>query len=310
MTGRGRFVFAGAAHLDRVGRFSINAPRGLSTPGRLAIFPGGAALNTARTLAGLGFPCVLHTVGDADVSAPLVQTARAESIELYLQPTGGEASPSYTALLQPDGTLVAALADMAAYDFFDSEAVQRTNKEWLCVDANLSARSLAELLTDIRRGSAASDVRTIGLAVSSAKAARFQDYLSALDLLFCNRAEACVLASVPKQTEWDLIVDRLVAGGVNAAVISDGADPICVLEDGEASWIEPRAVAKPVSVVGAGDALAGGTLAALRLGAPLTTSVGFGTVLAALALQSDLAVDPDGIRAQSDVLQAIEEQIA
>ncbi|MEO0545744.1 MAG: PfkB family carbohydrate kinase [Pseudomonadota bacterium] len=298
-----RFVFAGAAHLDNIGVFDVDAPAGLSTPGRMTRSPGGAALNTARVLRALCFGdtvfnCSLHSVGKAGAN-PLHDLTEQEGIALQLQQPVSNGDPSYTALLQPDGSVVAALADMNAYAEFDARAVTCGASDWLILDANLSSDCLAVL-------GSITTAKTVAIAVSSAKVARLRSCLANVDLLFCNRAEASVLAGsfagAPDAVSWDQLSERLRRLEIRQAVITDGAGSICVLDGDDTGFVNPVAVSNPISVVGAGDTLTAGTLAALSLGTGLMAAVGFGAQLAGVALRSAQAVDPVAIRAQSGAL--------
>ncbi|MEM1039474.1 MAG: PfkB family carbohydrate kinase [Pseudomonadota bacterium] len=301
-----RFVFAGAAHLDHIGVFDAQAAAGLSTPGRMSSAPGGAALNTARVLRALCFGdtvfnCSLHSVGTVGPNR-LNELAAQEGIALHLQQTVSGNDPSYTALLQPDGSVVAALADMKAYAEFDAQAVACGASDWLVLDANLSTDCLVAL-------SSTTTAKTVGIAVSSAKVVRLAACLANIDLLFCNRAEAGVLAGfvrdTPRAVGWDQLSDGLRRLELRQAVITDGCNAICVLDGDETGFVDPFAVADPVSVVGAGDTLAAGTLAALSLETNLEEAVGFGAQLAGVALRSPQAVDPVAITAQSKALETL-----
>ncbi|MEL6967014.1 MAG: PfkB family carbohydrate kinase [Pseudomonadota bacterium] len=284
-----RVVFVGAAHVDRIGHFTDHAETGLSTPGTMSETLGGAALNTVRTVAAHGLDTVLHCL---TAFPALERLAAAEGFALAPQQsrTTGEdiphiETPSYTAFLQPDGSLLAALSDMAAYEHLLPKLDATKQRGWLCLDANLSSSALVKLAQ-------VPATMRIGLAVSAAKASRLTPILKKLDLLFCSRAEVAALLNLTADHPTvSQLADGLRDLGVGAAVITDGSNPITIVDQTDIETVTPPPLTqKPISVVGAGDGLAGGTIAALTLGCGLRDAVCHGVACAQTALFSADAV--------------------
>jgi sugar/nucleoside kinase (ribokinase family) len=202
-------------------------------------------------------------------------------------------TPSYTAILENDGNLVIALADMDLYRLF---VPRRLSIRWvrealaasdrILFDANLPEETLAAIVAKAR------DLGkpTAAIAISPAKAVRLKACLEGIDHLFLNEAEAAALAGSRPETaeEW---LPLLRAAGISGAVVTRGRRELLAFSGGRAAVLQPP-VAEPVlDVTGAGDSLAAGTLAALMAGLPLEEAVRHGAAAAALTVQSRHAVN-------------------
>lgn len=274
MTTSPAMIFVGAAHVDWLGRFCEPADRGLSVPGAWSRWGGGAAFNAASIVAGAGLPVILHSACGVDGSATwLAELCKERGLTPRLQPKSMACTASYTAMVDPDGQLVQALANMDVYDLFDSDMVESAPQDWLVVDANLKPETLHKVI-----GKPAA--KRIGLTVSAAKAPRLLPVLEQLDLLFTNGSELSALL----EASGSAAVTNL---GVKQVVVSNGHNRLEILEDGVKSTIMPPALPPDdiASVVGAGDGLAAGTLVALWEGAPLSEAVQRGVAVAQQVLR-------------------------
>ena len=122
---RPRVVVIGGANVDVKARSAARVRQGTSNPGHISMTPGGVGRNVAENLARLGTRTFLvAAVGrDAAGEGLLNQTAAAGVRVEYVrtdQPTG-----TYVALLDCDGEMVAAVADMAATSALGPEEVNR-----------------------------------------------------------------------------------------------------------------------------------------------------------------------------------------
>lgn len=258
----------GACHLDRIARLD-SSPHPASIPGRVTSFPGGAAFNVCRHVAQAGFDPCLWTAGDV-----VVDRTMAVGVDLRALPNEGTSPPSYTAILDPSGGLVVAVADMERYDtlppFIPEELAGATE---VLIDANLSATFLAELVANIP-----ASARVHAMAVSPAKVGRLLPFADRVDVLFASRAEiealpgkfheACALFRAVVVTEGHLPVRHVSAGRTIVQVIE---------------LIDPR------DVTGAGDAMAGGFIGARLSGADVRQALASG---ASAARRTILAEGP------------------
>jgi sugar/nucleoside kinase (ribokinase family) len=198
------------------------------------------------------------------------------------------ATPTYTAILDEAGDLVVALADMALYDVFSPRQFDRramreaiAAADMILTDANLAAATLSALL---KRAEEA-DKPVAAIAISPAKVARFDPLLGRLSLLFMNTREAHVLVGTPAadRRAWP---DLLRKAGLRAGVVTDGTAALIGFDETGEWLIEPAPADHVVDVTGAGDALAGATLAALAGGFPLPQALRHGAAAAALTVAS------------------------
>ena len=312
-------VVLGGAHLDRRGRIGGPTVMGASNPGSLFEEAGGGGFNAARNLARLGAAVTMVSPRGGDAAGELVAQAACDAgitdkPFVFLD----RRTPSYTAILEADGNLVIAIADMDLYRLFGPRRVQQRQlreqiaaASALLTDANLPAETLAAAL-----GLAEAKGRLkAGIAISPAKVLRFLPSLDALDLLFMNRAEAAALLAAqtgPKaqgdqgnaetleqasaehlsiqQASWPA---RLLALGLKGGVVTSGAGPVVAFSQDEAVLLQPPTLPALADVTGAGDSLAAGFLAARLAGLDLGESLRHGVAASLVTLASPLAVSAE-----------------
>lgn len=293
---RKRILALGGAHLDRRGRISGNTVAAASNPGSWIEDAGGGAFNVARNLALLGHEVTMVSPRGGDPIAERVAAA-AQAAGVIDCPFVflDRSTPSYTAILERDGNLVIALADMDLYRFFTPRRLRVrslrekiANADLIVCDANLPA----ETLTALGGMSSAENVPLAGVAISPAKVVRFQEALPHLSWLFMNTAEATALCGsrATFTSEWPNLLRPLQLG---AAVITDGAGPICAYASADVLTITPPPISGVVDVTGAGDSLAAGILDALLRSIPLEPAVANGISASRITLRSPQAVAPD-----------------
>ena len=193
-----RILAIGGAHIDRKGWLDGPHRPGVSNPGRWEVEAGGGAFNAARNLARLGHQVTLVAPRGGDAAAGMVAEAAAQAgIEDCPLTFLDRATPSYSAILEPDGNLVTALADMALYDLNTGAPAD---------DGAACARALPALsccwsiptcpkarLRRWRTLPPALACRWWVIAVSPAKVVRWRASLSRIACLAMNTAEAAAL---------------------------------------------------------------------------------------------------------------------
>ena len=284
----------GGAHIDRRGRIFTDTKPGASNPGQWFEEAGGGVFNAACNLSRLGRQIRLIAPRGGDAAGHTVAEA-AERAGLDDHPVMflDRATPSYTAILERDGNLVIALADMALYDAFTARRLRtRSMRDSLAeakhvlTDANLPAETLATLAANCHaagRGISA-------VAISPAKVVKFERALPHLTHLFMNGAEAEAIAgSRPADpTGWPAL---LRAKGLRGASVTSGGGPTIAFDAEGVAVIEPVPLDKIADVTGAGDAFASGFLDARLSGASLAEALRRGTASAAITLASPHATD-------------------
>lgn len=264
-------VCLGGANVDRKLRVAAPVRPGSSNPVSARETFGGVARNVAENLARCGVPVQLLTaVGqDAAGRALLEDAARCGIDTEAAEVTAGALTGSYTAVLNPDGSLHVALAHMdlcerLTPDWLARHAGQCRSAALVMADLNLPAATLAALVA------AAGDVGApplVLVAVSEAKMDRLPARLHGVRLLVLNRGELAAWAGTESLADG---VARLTAAGVRDVVVTLGEAGLGhTTAAGELVWlaapvVPPDAV---VDVTGAGDALAAGLCHGLWAGA-------------------------------------------
>ena len=280
---RGRFLLFGAAHVDRRAKADGPFHPGASNPGVLADSPGGSAFNAAVALQALGCSVAFLGArgGDDDgrrIAAEIDACGLRDLSATFLD----RKTPTYTAVIDDHGELVAGIADMALYELLGPKLLKRRNvrdaiaaAEALIIDANLPSETIVAAL----EAAGARPVAAIG--VSPAKVRRLLPVLPQLSALFLSRAEAAALVEVTAATNLRLIAELLAELGTRRAVISDGALEAAVLDAGKLVFQRPPVV-RPADVTGAGDTLAAVASAAHLQGTSFLDSARRGIAAASL----------------------------
>ncbi|MEW7851125.1 carbohydrate kinase [Massilia aurea] len=253
-------VCIGAANLDRKLRSIGALVLGTSNPARQSESFGGVARNIAENLARLGAPTGLITAVGPDASG---RALLAHADEAGIDTRGvllveGAASGTYTAVLDQDGEMRVALADMAINEaltpaFFASRAPQRAGAALIVADLNLPHDAVAALLGDALAGG----VPMVAVAVSEPKIERLPRDLRGLRLLILNLGELAARAGHAMDTDAAIAdaCGALQQDGAQDVIVTRGALGVMLTTpDGLRSLPAPKA--DVVDVTGAGDAFA------------------------------------------------------
>ncbi|MFZ2099730.1 MAG: carbohydrate kinase family protein, partial [Oricola sp.] len=261
-TGGYALLAIGGGHVDRIGRIAGPFVPGASNPGHLTYSVGGGALNALRNakLRGIAPVAMISARGgdhDGSIVAGAIETAGiADLSAVFLD----RRTASYTAILDDAGEQIAGLADMDIYETALPRQLRRkglreaiASAGAILVDANLPAATLA-LIGDL------SSAPIFAVAISPAKVVRLLPMAKRLATVFMNRREMKALSGNAGDAQG---IDGLRALGFSRAVVTGGSGPVLVL-DGDASVRVSQPPAGDVAdVTGAGDALAGATIARL-----------------------------------------------
>ncbi|RKE84484.1 carbohydrate kinase family protein [Rhizobium sp. AG855] len=298
----------GGAHLDRRARISGETKPGASNPGTWFEEPGGGVFNAARNLARLGRSVRLIAPRGGDAAGQAVsEAAERAGIEDWPVMFLDRATPSYTAILENDGNLVIALADMALYDAFVARRLRaRSMRDSLAeaghvlCDANLPSETLASLTASAaRRGCGVS-----AIAISPAKVLRLRGTFAHLGHLFMNGAEAEAITGTraERPEDWP---DLLRACGLRGGSVTSGGGRTISFDSERIAVIEPTPVEQIGDVTGAGDAFASGFLHSRLAGGDLCAALRRGTACAAITLASPHATDENLSAAKLDTQMSL-----
>lgn len=287
----------GAAALDRKLRSLARLVPATSNPATQAESFGGVARNVAENLARLGAAVGLVTaLGNDAAGAALLAHADGAGIDtrgvLHL---ADAATGTYTAVLDADGEMTVALADMALYDRITPDLIatrrpQRASAAMIVADLNLPQDTVAQLLAD----AAADGVPLVLVAASEPKMARLPARLDGALLLICNAGELAARVGRPLASDEDIAAAcrEVQAQGARDLVITRGAYGVLfTTPDGLKHLPAPQV--EVVDVTGAGDAFAAAVCWSLqRDPGELELACRRGLCLSALTLGSPQTVCP------------------
>ncbi|HEX4789976.1 MAG TPA: carbohydrate kinase [Actinospica sp.] len=297
-------VVVGGANLDIKARSAARAIAQTSNPGHTSTTPGGVGRNIAENLARLGTPTqLIAALGRDPHGERLLADTRSAGVLMDHVHRSSHPTGSYTAVLDTDGELLLAVADMSATDDLRPEHLQQAreliaNAALLVLDGNLPAAVTGHLLGLAR----AAGVRVIIDPVSVPKATRLLPLLAADLPVFAitpNRAELHALtgrdtaadpaalpeaAAVLHERGVQHVWVRLGAGGSLLSSLTEATQSIVTLD------ADPVAVQ---DVTGAGDAMLAAFAHALLAGHPPVVAARYGHAAAALTLESSHTVRPD-----------------
>ncbi|MEC9343873.1 MAG: PfkB family carbohydrate kinase [Pseudomonadota bacterium] len=281
-----RACFVTGAHVDLAGRLAGAPILHVSNPGRVERQPGGAGLNAASVAVALGLDsAIAGPVGTDAAAGELKVEVRRRGITDALAAMHGRATGSYTAIMAPDGEMVIGLADLSIHEAADAG--------WLFARCGaalhgaglwfLMTNSLEPTLEELSERGKADGKLLAAATITPAKAVRLRPVLGQLDLLFTNVAEARALTGLDRAGGRHL-AEALAQSGVAAGAISAADGPLTWWRDGATGALQPPPVPRVADVNGAGDALAGATLAGLARGFGLDDALRAGIAAAQLTL--------------------------
>lgn len=283
-------VCIGGATIDRNLTCTHGFALGVSNPVTSASSFGGVARNVAESLGRLqGKVELVSAVGNDSGGARLRQHLVEAGVGVeHLMTVEGHTTAQYIAALE-GGDMRAAFADMDIFDQLNPDRVKPalaaiTSASIVFADCNLPAATIEMLFEGARKNQYLLAID----GVSPAKCKRLPKALDALGILFTNAAQVTQMTRVPSGFKG---VERMLKRGCRTMVATMGPHGLILAEDSKVTVIEAPEV-PIVSVSGAGDAVAAGTLFGLSRGIAIQDAVQFGVALAALTLQSVHTVPP------------------
>jgi len=305
----------GGAHIDRIGHVCGNYHPGASNPGRLMTSVGGGCFNALRNAALRGaVPAAMLSARGGDHDGTLVadtmeRAGIADLSVVFLD----RRTASYTAILDSSGEQIAGLADMDIYEAalprqLRRKAVRETisSAKALLVDANLPEPAL-RTICDLAAGP------VFAVAISPVKAMRLAAVAERIAAVFMNRREMTALGEGSGASG----LSGLAARGFKRAVVTGGARSVLVLDGTQRFAVKQPLAGMIADVTGAGDSLAGATIARLIAApdTPLAEAVRDGVAAAQMTIRAtgpvaDALTGPafDAIRDQTAIRPLAEEE--
>ena len=288
-------VVIGGANVDMKAQSSARATPHTSNPGHGSMAPGGVGRNIAENLARLGDRVhLVSMVGRDSLGAGLLDHTSAAGVRVDHVARTDRATGTYTAVLDANGEMLVAIADMEAIDDLGPEQIQSARDVIaragvLVVDGNVR-RDAFDYALDLARG-----VRVIVEPVSVPKAAALKDSLDArVYAITPGRDELGALTDLPTRTDRQL---RTAAGalhdrGIAVVWVSLGDRGSLLSTQDEFTEI-PALPTTVTDVTGAGDSMVAAFCHVLLDGGTPLEAARLGHAAAAVTIASPHTVRPD-----------------
>lgn len=288
-------ICIGGANVDRKFLLGDYAQLETSNPASVHASVGGVARNIGENLGRLGECVRLISIAGADADWKFIEQESSAYIDLStveLQPN--VATGSYSAVLNPDGELVIAMANMDVYNLLTPEYVEQyksvlANGRLIVVDLNCPI----ETVQHVKDWAVQHQKPLAIIPVSVPKMNRMPDDLLGVTWLICNidEAESYLNYAIDSDEKWQSAVEQFCQLGVENVAITAGKKGIMVAGKGHpAKHYKPIPNVKIEDVTGAGDAFVSGVLYGHLTGAPVATSIHYGRVNAAKTLEATKTV--------------------
>lgn len=289
-------ICIGGANIDRKIQVEDKIKFGTSNPASTSQSCGGVARNIAENLGRLGMESSLLTMVGADHSGDWI----IDYTKLYadMKPTivsEEYATGTYTALLDVDGEMTVALADMSIYDSMTQDIIEKrwghiASSELIILDTNFPADVLEQVIVRCRK----ENLQLCVTPVSSPKVKKLPGDLRGVTWLIANKNEAEALSDMRIYEEGDFFkaAEIIMKKGVERVVITRGDKGLIFFTKlGEAGVILPPPV-EVIDVTGAGDSLVAGIMYSYLKGLNTENSCKIGMACSLLTLQSHETVNP------------------
>lgn len=288
-------VVVGGSNMDIKARSASVPQAQTSNPGHASMTPGGVGRNVAETLARLGDRVhLVSVVGRDALGSVLIEHTMNSGVRTELVVRTDRPTGTYTAVLDHNGELVIAIADMEAIDELGPEnlvAARDTiaGSSLVVVDGNLRPDTLDAALA------MSTSTMVILDPVSVPKAAGISEVVDArVYAVTPGRDELAALAGLPTRTDRQVrkAADALHARGIEIVWVSLGADGSLLSVGGHAQEVSALKT-DVVDVTGAGDSMLAGFCHTLLTGGSPQEAASLGHAAAALTVASSHTVRPD-----------------
>ncbi|MFF2448449.1 carbohydrate kinase family protein [Neobacillus sp. NPDC058068] len=292
-----KLLCIGGANVDLKIQALKQLELGTSNPAISTKSRGGVARNVAENSGRLGLNAsLLAYIGSDTEGEWLLQNTNHFADINLTEIIDGKSTGTYTAVLDEEGEMAVAFADMAIYDevegsFFEKNWTHIQNAKLILLDTNFPA----EVINEVINCSKDEGIPLCIATVSAAKTAKLPVSLDGVTWLIANQKEAEALSKLEITSEGDFYraAEIILKSGVEKVVITrQEKGLIYFTNNGEAGAIVPPSV-PIVDVTGAGDALISGILFGYLKGLNTEDSCKIGVSCSMITVQTSETVHPD-----------------
>ncbi len=287
-------ICIGGANVDRKFLMERPAQMGTSNPASVSGSVGGVARNVAENLGRLGHSVKLLSIVGNDPEWNLIETASSQFMSTEMtKAVDGLSTGTYTAILEPDGEMLLAMADMKIYDSLTPSYIAKNDSvllssAFLVIDLNCPV----ETVEYVRQLAIINNIPLAVIPVSAPKMDRLGTDLAGISWLILNRDEASRHLQMPinSMEDWHQAVEQLLSQGAEAVVITGGKEGAVAGNADGITHYQAMQVDQVSDVTGAGDAFSSAIVHSVMNGKEFESVIHSGMVNAAKTLQSNATV--------------------
>lgn len=236
-----------------------------SNPVISSISVGGVARNIAENLGRLNVNVSLLSVAGQDQDYDFIKQETETYVDLnQVTIYPNESTSSYSAILDNDGEMQFALADMSISDHMDYEWIQEHRQlliqsKLIVLDLNVSKEVVQEVINIALKN----NIELVIIPVSGPKMKRLPNDLEGVGWLIVNldESETYHQISVESDKDVELLADKWLETGIEQVLITRGKkSSVYAHQDGTRYEVTPPLNEQVVDVTGAGDSNASGII--------------------------------------------------
>jgi pseudouridine kinase len=291
-------ICIGGANIDRKFHIKDKAQLGTSNPTYTTQNAGGVARNIAENLGRLGMKVSLISTSGHDSDWSFIK----ESSSLYMNLDTVTQFPekstgSYTAVIDSNGELVIALADMEVYEAITPELLLKNDvllSQAKCIMVDLNCPK--DTIQFLCHFSKSHHIPLVLIPVSSPKMAHLPNNLNGVTWLITNRdeSETFFKMEINNEKDWKTALENWLSLGITNVVITNGKKGSMIGNKVEGIYHVPSIeINEIIDVTGAGDAFSSAVIYSWLEGKPLIEIAKAGTINASKTLQSPYTVRQD-----------------
>lgn len=255
----------GGMNVDRKFHLQGEYVGATSHPANSEIFVGGVARNVAENIGRLGVKPQLLSVAGEDQDFEFIKEQSEPYVSFqHVQKFVDHVTGSYTAVLDPQGEMVMALADMDVYDQMNKKWIRTyesilSTAQLIVIDLNTPYETVEYLLQFARQ----ENIDVIIVSVSSPKMSHLPKELEGVQWVITNLDESEAFFNLEAVSEEDIehITKLWLETGIEQVIITRGSKPsVYANQKGEYHSFQPPLVSQVVDVTGAGDAYTAGII--------------------------------------------------
>lgn len=258
-------ICIGGANVDRKLYAKFEISNGTSNPVKSSRTIGGVARNIAENLGRLGEQVVLISASGNDLEWKEIYDMSSPFMNLeHVTQFENASTGSYTAVLDKNGDLSIALADMDIFEEITPELLEKDSNILKCakcivVDLNCPVETVEFLCSFATEHT----MPLIIIPVSSPKMNRLPKTLDAVSWLIVNKDETETFMNIKinDDKDWEKSVERWLELGVKNVIVTNGSKGVLTgSENGEIRYFPAIEEPVVVDVTGAGDSFCSGVI--------------------------------------------------